>query len=159
MYCDIFPVGGIAQISHQFLVTDGFKADADAMRPHLVPEIHSPIISQGIIFKADFAPTKLIANQPAVLRYVLTDEAVGTPISDLEPFLGAWGHTLIVSEDATNYLHCHPSVTAEKNLKNPAVIYFETSCPKAGNYRVWSQFLRKGKIVTVSFDVKVVAAT
>jgi hypothetical protein len=155
VYSDIFPVGGVAQVSHQMLITDGFKAAANELIAPLNPDESSIKTVEGITFKKDFAPTRLVENQAAVLRYTLTDEKTGEPISDLQPYLGAWGHTLILSEDASNYLHCHPVEAAAKNGKAPAVIYFETFFPRAGKYRIWSQFRRQEKIVTVSFDVTV----
>ena len=38
----------------------------------------------------------------------MTDTATGRPITDLQTYLGAFGHTLIMSEDMADYVHSHP---------------------------------------------------
>ncbi len=155
LYCDFFPVGGVAQVSHQMLITDGFKADAATLQANLKSEDQLSKTVGGIDFTLDFAPSRPVAGQPSALRYKLKDTVTGEPISDLQPFLGAWGHKIIVSEDASNYLHSHP-VQAPQTLKpglSPSTIFFETFFPSPGKYRIWSQFRRHDQIVTVSFDV------
>ena len=156
-YCDISPVGGVAQVSHQMLVTTGFKADAATLQANLKSEDQFSKAVGGINFTLDFAPSRPMVGQPSALRYKLTDAVTGEPISDLQPYLGAWGHTIIVSEDASNYLHSHP-VEAAKTLtpgQSPPTIFFETFFPNPGKYRIWSQFKRCDQIVTVSFDLTV----
>ena len=156
-YCDISPVGGVAQVSHQILVTSEFKADAALLKAKLKSEDQYSKTVSGINFTLDFAPSSPVAGERSALRYKLTDAVTGELISDLQPFLGAWGHTIIVSEDASNYLHSHP-VEAAKTLmpgQSPTTIFFETFFPKPGKYRIWSQFKRREQIVTVSFDVTV----
>lgn len=156
-FCDFSPVGGVAQVSHQMLVTAGFKADAATLQANLKSEDQFSKTVEGVNFTLDFAPSRPVAGQPSALRYKLTDAATGEPISDLQPFLGAWGHTIIVNEDATNYLHSHP-VEAVKTVKpeqSPSTIFFETFFPQPGKYRIWSQFKRYDQIVTVSFDLTV----
>ena len=156
-YCDISPVGGVAQVSHQILVTSEFKADAAALKAKLKSEDQYSKTVSGINFSLDFTPSHPMAGQPSALWYKLTDAITGEPISDLQPFLGAWGHTIIVSEDASNYLHSHP-VEAAKTLmpgQSLATIFFETFFPQPGKYRIWTQFKRHEQIVTVSFDLTV----
>ena len=156
-YCDISPVGGVAQVSHQMLVTTGFKADAASLQANLKSEDQFSKTADGINFTLDFAPSRPMAGQPSALRYKLTDAVSGAPISDLQPYLGAWGHTIIVSDDASNYLHSHPVETAKsaQSKQNPSMIFFETFFPRPGKYRIWSQFKRCDQIITVSFDLTV----
>lgn len=156
-FCDVSPVGGIAQVSHQMLVTAGFKADAATLQANLKSEDQFSKTVGGINFTLDFAPSRPAAGQPSALRYKLKDAVTGEPVADLQPFLGAWGHTIILSEDASNYLHSHP-VEAPKTLKpgqSPPTIFFETFFPRPGKYRIWSQFKRHDQIVTVSLDLTV----
>jgi hypothetical protein len=69
----------------------------------------------------------------------------------LQPYLGAVGHVVILSEDTEQYLHVHP---VEELAKGPEA-RFVTSFPKAGRYKVWAQFQRNDKVMTVSYVVEV----
>ena len=160
IFCDIFPVGGVAQVVHQNLVTAGFKGDAATLQAQLTPDQRLRRTIDGIHLELDFAPQAPLAGQSALLRYRLTDTSTGQPLTDLQPYLGAWGHTLILSEDAADYLHSHPLETqptklAPASTSSPATLYFETFFPRPGNYRIWSQFQRNQKLVTVSFNVSI----
>ena len=95
--------------------------------------------------------TGLKAGREALLRFTLADAATGTAISDLEPFLGAAGHMLIVSADLTDANHAHPE---EQAARGPSVS-FQPRMPAAGLYKLWVQFQRKGQVITVPFVVSV----
>ena len=69
----------------------------------------------------------------------------------LEPYLGAWGHMLAASEDLVDLIHNHPFL-AEGGSR----VQFNMIFPRAGLYRVWVQFQRKGVVNTVAFNVPVV---
>jgi hypothetical protein len=81
----------------------------------------------------------------------------GQPITDLQPYLGAMGHCVIVSEDGQTYLHSHP-----EQLFNPTpdthggpAVMFHTIFPHPGLYKIWGQFQRNGKVLVSSFVVNV----
>ena len=44
----------------------------------------------------------------AISKFHLTDTRTGRPVTDLQTYLGAFGHTLIMSEDMVDYVHSHP---------------------------------------------------
>ena len=118
-------------------------------------------------------PMKLVAGQDAMLHFQVRD-AGGKPIGDLEPYLGALGHCVILSDDSDVYLHSHPmgasmegmegmnhdmgamKMDAPRAASGPDVI-FHTNFPRAGLYKVWGQFKHRGKIVTAPFVVSVAA--
>ena len=52
-------------------------------------------------------PRTIYAGLHTELLFRLSD-AVGQPVSDLQPYLGAMGHCVAISEDTTLYLHSHP---------------------------------------------------
>ena len=104
-------------------------------------------------------PSKIIAGQPFVLKYHLTDSRTSEPVRDLVPYLGAWGHTLILSEDQSDYIHSHPEEvvpdSADKSkLRGGPDATFNAFLPRPGNYRIWSQFQRGDTLTTVSFTVR-----
>lgn len=78
----------------------------------------------------------------------------GQPVTDLENYLGALGHMVIISEDTKQYLHVHP---LDQTDKGPAV-GFHTQFEQAGRYRVFLQFNHGGAIHTADFVVNVAPA-
>ena len=53
------------------------------------------------VLRVRLEATTLKAGKEAALRFTLTDADSGAPVSDLEPFLGAPGHVLLVNADLT----------------------------------------------------------
>ncbi len=167
LFCDFFPAGGSPQVTHHNLVTAGFSGDLVSSYAKLVPDkaIGDKLVKvvDGTRFELKFDPAEPFAGKSAELRYHLVDEKSGQPVDDLKPYLGAWGHTLILSEDATDYLHSHPTdmiaeeMSLEERDKLPSKpdVVFDTFFPRPGNYRIWSQFRRKDKIITVPFTLYV----
>jgi hypothetical protein len=92
------------------------------------------------------------------MKFTLADAASGEPIRDLEPYLGAFGHTLILSEDLQDYVHSHPTEGPDsdvsRGLGGPTVT-FEGYMPRPGRYRSWTQFQRDGQLTTVPFTFQV----
>jgi plastocyanin len=158
IFCDFFPVGGMPQVTQNNIVTSGFKGDLVSTQAKLVPDKNLVKTIDGTRFELKFEPAQLFSGRPAELHYHLVDNQTGEPVKDLQPYLGAWGHTLILSEDATDYLHSHPiemipDDADRTGLKGGPKVVFDTFFPRPGNYRIWSQFQRQGKIITVSFTV------
>ncbi|MCB2408101.1 heavy metal-binding domain-containing protein [Hymenobacter lucidus] len=77
----------------------------------------------------------------------------GQPVTDLDNYLGALGHVVVISQDTESYLHVHPNDQADKG---PA-IGFNTSFEKPGLYRVFLQFNHGGQIHTGDFTINVQA--
>jgi heavy metal-binding protein len=78
----------------------------------------------------------------------------GRPVTDLEPFLGAMGHLVIVSQDRQAYIHSHP---LDPNATRGPVVEFGMGFPKTGRYKAWGQFGHRGRVLTVPFVVEVTA--
>ncbi|MCC3160221.1 hypothetical protein LJ737_23495 [Hymenobacter sp. 15J16-1T3B] len=75
----------------------------------------------------------------------------GQPVTDLDNYLGALGHVVVISEDTERYLHVHPNDQADKG---PA-IGFNTNFEAPGLYRVFLQFNHGGQIHTGDFTINV----
>ena len=87
-----------------------------------------------------------------MFTYALTD-ASNTPVKDLETYLGALGHAVVLREGTLDFIHAHPVEDAAKpqNGKVNFMVYF----PEAGKYKVFTQFQRAGKVITIEFVVTV----
>lgn len=103
----------------------------------------------GLRVTLDF--DRLAAGQELMLTYTIEDAETGAPVTDLQPYLGAVGHVVILSEDAEQYLHVHPM--DEKGSGPKAE--FMTTFPHAGIYKIWGQFQRDERVITVPFVVNV----
>lgn len=73
-----------------------------------------------------------------------------TPVSDLEPYLGAMGHLVVVSADGRKYVRAHP-VDGGK----PNEVMFDVLFPGSGLYKGWGEFQRAGKVLVVPIVLSV----
>lgn len=98
----------------------------------------------------------LTANRTLPLLFTLKDEQTGAPITDLEPYLGAMAHLIMIHQDAVTYVHSHPDETDPANGKHGALTFL-ARFPRPGTYRVWLQFQRAGQVQTATLTVIVKA--
>jgi hypothetical protein len=101
-----------------------------------------------------FSQPTLKAGQEVHVVFNLQDTATKQPIKDLQPYLGERGHLVIIKRTSpltrADYIHAH----ALKDTPDGEV-HFITNFPKPGDYKLWGQFNRNGKIVTADFLVNV----
>ncbi|WP_375416056.1 heavy metal-binding domain-containing protein [uncultured Hymenobacter sp.] len=86
-----------------------------------------------------------------LLGLEITLRKKGQPVTDLDHYLGALGHVVVISEDTERYLHVHPNEQADQG----PTIRFNTSFEQAGRYRVFLQFNHGGQIHTADFTISV----
>jgi len=81
----------------------------------------------------------------------------GRPVNDLQPYIGAMGHCVIISEDTQTYLHCHPEqlLTPTPDARGGPDIPFHTIFPHPRPYKIWGHFKRNRKVVIADFVVDV----
>ena len=159
IYSDIYPNEGAPQVLQQNLTTAGYSSDLVATRPHITPDSSLVKTVDGMKIELKIEPANIIAGQPVALKYHLTDAKTEQPVRDLVPYLGAWGHTLTLSEDQSDYVHSHPEEmvpdTPDKSkLRGGPDATFNAFFPRPGNYRIWTQFQRGDVLTTVSFTVR-----
>jgi hypothetical protein len=154
---DFLPTGGTPQVLTRELITADYDGDALTDQVKIQPDLVFQKTLNGITATVDFDPKPLQAGEHGHLTYNLTDEH-GQPVTDLQPYLGAFGHTLIMSGDQTNVVHSHPTPDLSNDISRGAGgprVMFEGYFPTAGEYRVWTQFLRHDQITTFSFAFRV----
>ena len=148
LIADFLPSGGTPQIVHRAIVTPGYSGPLFKEPSKLaVTPVEQTI--DGLRVRLETA--NVTALRPASLRFLVSDAATGAEVRDLEPYLGAAGHLLIVSGNLTSALHGHP---ADTQTSGPGIL-FNPVLPKAGLYKLWLQFQRKGRVVTVPFVIEV----
>ena len=156
LYSDFLPLGGTPQVVPGVLVTAG--ADTDLAAPvHLTTDT-SPHVAGGMRVSLTLPPDGLVAGRDEKLRYHIVDAASGEPVTDLEPYLAAFGHTLVLSADTLYYVHAHPLELlpeAGQTAHGGPDVTFKALLPRAGRYRVWTQLKWRGAVSTVAFTVDV----
>ena len=106
------------------------------------------------------------------------DDASGQPATDLELYMGMPGHAVFVRRDRRVFAHVHPAGSAsmaalaigQRGLQAtdatsdahahhasalPATVSFPYGLPEPGDYRIFVQVKRSGRIVTGAFDAHI----
>ena len=148
LIADFLPVGGTPQVIHRAIVTPGYAGPLFNDPPKLAVTPEAQTID-GLRVRLE--PGNVTALRRASLRFHVSDAATGAEVRDLEPYLGASGHLLLVNGNLTVALHGHPAGT---QTAGPEIL-FDPVLPKAGPYKLWLQFQRKGRVVTVPFVIEV----
>ncbi|PRY54026.1 hypothetical protein BCF74_12640 [Knoellia remsis] len=76
----------------------------------------------------------------------------GRPVTDLDPYLGAYGHLVALRTGDLAYLHVHPEGEPGDGTTRPGPdITFGTSVPSVGTYRLFLDFQHEGVVRTAEF--------
>ena len=159
---------GTMTVSHTFATGGDFYVYADVKpRGKETETIRSMLKVKG----EPSSPASLISNVPVtvkgegwIAKVSVTPDRVGEatvsfdfmnsedrPLTDLQPYLGAMGHLVVVNTKDGDYAHAHP---VEK-LSGPGAVQFMVHFSKPGIYKGWCQFQRGGKVFDVPFVVEV----
>ena len=87
-------------------------------------------------------------DQKTTVRFHLVD-AAGQAVGDLQPYLGAMGHLVIISANGREYVHAHP--LSDAKTAPDGTVAFAAHFPQPGIYKAWGQFQRDGSVFTVPF--------
>lgn len=138
LLADFFPKGATPQLVTQTLVIPG-----PSRPPDLTP---APMEqkAENLRVRLRTQPAEPIAGLKTMLFFDID------PPENLEPYLGAWGHLLVSSEDSIDMVHAHPAF--EEAGKT---VQFNLIFPRPGMHRIWVQFQRDGIVNTVAFNVPV----
>ncbi|MFB9831254.1 hypothetical protein [Actinoallomurus acaciae] len=93
-------------------------------------------------------------------RLDLTISRDGRPVTDLQPYLAAYGHLVALREGDLAYLHVHPDGEPGDGRTRPGpTVTFHAEAPSAGTYRLYLDFQHDGAVHTAEFTVTADAAT
>src|SRR5262249_18285736 len=109
------------------------------------------------------------ARQPYWFRFRVEDKD-GKPASDLEPYMGMAGHAVFISTDGKIFAHVHPAGSVSmaavslaqgdsagmENMSHSAgpEVSFPYGFPSTGEYRIFVQVKRAGRVETAEFIAK-----
>ncbi|HEY2117355.1 MAG TPA: hypothetical protein VGJ51_19800 [Candidatus Angelobacter sp.] len=177
-----FPETQVATVNLPAVTGEALSGD-DSGSFDLAPADKVAQLSGGyrMVWESDIPPgpngersaiPKLKAGQPYWFRFRVEDKD-GKPAADLEPYMGMAGHAVFLSADGNVFAHVHPAGSvsmAAVNLaegRNPkaamenmqhnapaAEVSFPYGFPKPGDYRIFVQVKRAGKVETGEFVAK-----
>jgi Cu+-exporting ATPase len=104
-----------------------------------------------------------VAGETSELVFTFTDAATGRPVADLQPYLAAAGHVVVMRADGETFAHEHADVEDADGDPVFALpgqefgpeldVHAEFATP--GVYQLWGQFrLADGSVLTVPFTVQ-----
>ncbi|MEU8327537.1 copper resistance protein CopC [Micromonospora sp. NPDC048839] len=121
---------------------------------HTVPGAHTPTALPPVQAQATAGPYAVsMTGTPTVgvtaPMHFKVSAGPTVPVQ-LEPYLGAYGHLVVVREGDLGYVHVHP----EPELVDGSVKFWLTA-PSSGRYRAFFDFQVAGKVHTAEFTINV----
>jgi YHS domain-containing protein len=178
LFFDYTPADGDNQV--QRLTLDVGPGTHKPKTPKL-PAMASSIEASGMAIALSRQPKALHSGDTVLFTYTFTDKKTGRPVSDMQPFIGAMGHLMIVRDDRKTFKHTHVVggvakgsyqavmlqmtqaghslvVTPDMDTPTGPKFTFKFTLPPAGNYMTWAQFMHDNKVVTAPFALHVLPA-
>lgn len=94
----------------------------------------------------------LIPGQSSPVTLTVSKDAAA--VTDLQPYLGAYGHLVALREGDLAYLHVHPDgAPGDGHTASGPQIQFVAEIPSAGDYRLFLDFQHNGTVRTAEFTV------
>lgn len=148
---------GEYRVFADFVPADGRAATVDAdlavagdYRPQPLPAPSDTATVDGYTVTLAGVAT---AGQPSELTLSVSRD--GKPVTDLQPYLGAYGHLVAVRASDLTYLHVHPmSDAADPTTSSGPQVAFHTTLPSAGEYRLFLDFKHRDTVHTAEFTVE-----
>jgi hypothetical protein len=176
LYADIvhhtgFPETQVATVNLPAVTGEALTCDNSGSF-ELAPADKVAQLSGGyrMVWQREDHPLK--AGEPYWFRFRVEDKD-GKPATDLEPYMGMAGHAVFLSTDGNVFAHVHPAGSvsmaavslaegrnpkaAMENMEHAvpnAEVSFPYGFPQAGEYRIFVQVKRAGKVETGEFVAK-----
>lgn len=146
VFADFFPLWGI----HNTVVGSDVSVAGD-YQPRALPEPSNTTTVDG--YTLTVKGTLSAGKQSKLTISVAKD---GKPVTDLEPYLAAYGHLVVLRDGDLAYLHVHPEGTpGDGRTKSGPEIEFLATPPTYGPYRMFLDFQHGGVVRTAVFTVNV----
>lgn len=165
LYADFTPLDSEQIIKDFSLKVSGNERAAKELKAD--ENFEKTIENLRVVMKTD---GDLVSEKELMLSFQVFDAKTNQPVTDLENYLGAKAHFVVISRDLQDFVHAHPMST--DNVKNPehkhveadekmagsdsmSIVSAHITFPKPSIYRIWAQFQRGGKVTTVPFTVEI----
>lgn len=179
-----FPHGGLYRLYADYTppgygtIVEQFELYVEGPERESVPLIADDSLtktSDGL--RVELSSDKAIrAGEDLLLKFSLSDEKTGRPVDNLQLYLGALAHFVVVGQNLNDFIHAHPMDAGEvfdpsqdpnqhlhdpsqltKTLvgPSPSEVSAHIQFPHAGLYKLWAQFQRDSHVVVVPFTLDV----
>ena len=165
LFADLVHRSGISETA-----TASFDAAAIAGVPLAGDDSAWPAPAAGRIIWEQEAD-RLEARRLTRFTFRVEDDR-GQPARDLELYMGMPGHAVFIRKDRSVFAHVHPSGSApmaaiqlasgdkspphaDHSPTLPPVVSFPYGFPQPGEYRIFVQIKRAGRVETAAFDAQV----
>lgn len=181
LYADFTPKDSVQVVENFLLKVSGNERARVELKAD--EKFEKTIDGLRFVMKPD---ADLVAGKELMLNFSVFDEKTNKPVTDLEKYLGEYAHFVIISQDLQKFVHAHPMSKEEHSEGShdmskmndqkideskphthddktdtkgvsPSEVSAHTSFPQAGLFKVFAQFQRAGKVITVPFVVNVKA--
>jgi hypothetical protein len=96
---------------------------------------------------------ELVPGQESELTLSVSRD--GQPVTDLQPYLAAYGHLVALRDGDLAYLHVHPAGEPGDGTTAPGPdVTFYATAPSAGDYRLFLDFRHGDVVHTAEFTVR-----
>jgi hypothetical protein len=143
LIADFLPTSGAAQMVQRAIIVPASKTTSAGSQP-------KPSAEPAPDVRVSLEAGTLVAGKEGRLTFTVSDATTGAPVTDLEPYLGAPAHMLLVRSDLADAMHEHP----EEHTAGGPTISFHPLIPAAGDYKLWIQFQRRGRVFTFPFRLR-----
>ncbi len=145
VFADFMPAGGRA------LALGANLHVAGRYDPQPLPPVSETAEVDGYTVKLNGTPN---ADEESMLTLSVSRD--GKPVSDLQPYLGAYGHLVALRASDLAYLHVHPMGDAgDATTTSGPDIAFHTTFPSPGSYRLFLDFQHRDVVRTAAFTVNI----
>ena len=147
-FADFTPAGGDAlTLGADLSVPGQFEPDEPSAEKRT-----ATVDGYSVTLVGDLVASK---HSPLTLR-VAKD---GKPVTDLQPYLGAYGHLVTLRSGDLAYLHVHPGGEPGDGRTRPGPeISFGAEVPSAGAYHLYLDFKHDGVVRTAQFRLETTPA-
>jgi len=148
--------GEMADVHSRQLITIAGPAPA----PVTLIESPRSVIVDGVRVQLD---GDVETGNRSELHFSFSDAATGRPVDDLQPYLAAAGHIVVMRADGETFAHEHAEDTdadgrpvfAWPGTTFGPELQAHAEFPTAGIYQVWAQFrLAGGDVITAPFTLR-----
>jgi len=147
LFADYMPTGA----DHQL---EKFNVHVDGKTQPSKTWSKQNLVSKSGDFVVTLVPAvgKFLTGQTSHIDAPLLLKGKSITTAELDDFLGAKAHMVVISVDDKSYLHVHPEV-------HEGVLDLHAYFEKPGFYRGWIQFSYKGELHTADFVIQVEQGT
>ena len=115
-------------------------------RPLPEPAAVTEVDGYTVVLTGDLTP-----GAEAELTFSVSRD--GRPVTDLQPYLGAYGHLVALRDGDLEYLHVHPVVDDAVAPAPGPHVEFAATAPSTGTYRLFLDFRHGDAVHTAAFTV------